>query len=301
MALAIPLCALGLAFGPDQFPLVTVRAFLIPLAALLLVLASWMLTNRYLWAGFGTILAALLVLLPPARVLMHGKEEGNGVALWSIAQMNIQQTSTSVAEVVATARASNADLISLQEVDEHWKGELVAGLSDLYPWHFHGTGERNYGIALFSKKPLEQAVVFDLYGLPAIRAQVWHEDFRIQIFAVHLRAPESAIKLAQRNTQWRSLAKLIRNAEEPVCLIGDLNTVPWDDAFEQFIAGTAMRRCPRPLTPTWPAMAGIAVIPLDHILTSPELCIDGMQAFNIPGSDHRGLWARIGFQEGNVH
>ncbi|MEO7080446.1 MAG: endonuclease/exonuclease/phosphatase family protein, partial [Flavobacteriales bacterium] len=253
----------------------------------------WMLNNRYRWMGGSTILAALLVLLPPARMLQSGKEGRSSVALWSIAQMNINETSTAVVEVLATARSSDADLLSLQEVDEHWMDALVAGLSDLYPWHIHRSGERNYGIALFSKNPLEQAEVFDLEGLPAIRAQVSQQGRRVQILAVHLRAPESAAKLAQRNAQWNSLAKTAGEEKEPVCLIGDLNTVPWDNAFEQFLTSTSMSIGPDPLIPTWPVLAGTAVIPLDHILISSELRVDGMKVFNIPGSDHRGLWARV--------
>lgn len=297
LTLVLTTSALGLAFGPDQFPLVTVRAFLIPLAVLLLLLALWIFKNRHGWMGGATTVAALLILLPPARILQNGKEEGSAVALWSIAQMNIQETNTAVAEVVATARSSDADLLSLQEVDERWMDELVAGLSDQYPWHIHGTGERNYGIALFSKIPLDQAEVFDLEGLPAIRAKVSQQGRSVQVLAVHLRAPESAAKLAQRNAQWRSLAKMVGKEEGPICIIGDLNTVPWDDAFEQFLTITSMPIGPKPMMPTWPAVAGIAVIPLDHILVSPELRVDGMRAFSISGSDHRGLWGRVEYRE----
>ncbi len=297
----IQLCALGFSFGPDHFPLVTVRAFLIPLAAFLLLLALWLLKKRFSWIGFGSILAALLLLVQPARVFLHEKDGGELVALWGIAQMNVHEANTDVAEVVATARASEADLLSLQEVDARWMEQLVIGLSDLYPWYIHGEGERNYGIALFSKMPLSHAEVIDLEGLPAMRAEVVHHGVRVLVLAAHLRAPESAAKLSQRNAQWIALSRMVRNSENPVCLVGDLNTVPWDDAFQHYLASSAMHGGPSSMIPTWPVISGIAVIPLDHILTSSELYMDGIRAFKIPGSDHLGIWTRMQIGSKNVH
>lgn len=293
LAILIPICALGLAFGPDQFPLVTIRAFLIPMAALLVGLATWMLKKHYLYMGISTIFAACLVLVPPARVFLQAKDKVRSTSLWTIAQMNVHEPNTSFAQVVATARATGADLLSMQEIDTTWRKRLDAGLSDLYPWHIHGAGERNYGIALYSNMPLEQAEVMELEGLPTIRAVVGHQNSRVQVLAVHLRAPESSEKLSQRNTQWNSLAELVQKADIPVCLIGDLNTVPWDEAYKRFTARTGMRTGPWSLIPTWPAMAGTAVIPLDHILTTSGLCMLGVRAFSIPGSDHRGLWTNV--------
>ena len=155
LAILIPICALGLAFGPDQFPLVTIRAFLIPMAALLVGLATWMLKKHYLYMGISTIFAACLVLVPPARVFLQAKDKVRSTSLWTIAQMNVHEPNTSFAQVVATARATGADLLSMQEIDTTWRKRLDAGLSDLYPWHIHGAGERNYGIALYSNMPLE--------------------------------------------------------------------------------------------------------------------------------------------------
>ena len=44
---------------------------------------------------------------------------------------------------------------------------------------------------------------------------------------------------------------------------------------------------------TWPSFAGMALIPLDHILVTKELAVEGLAIFRISGSDHCGVTAVI--------
>lgn len=292
-AIILPLCALALVAAPDRFPWVNARAFLVPGAVVLVLIGAWLLRKGRWRAGMGALLAASITGLPVVHVGLEKRSGANGSTVLGIAQMNVHEANTSYAQVVNLARTSGADLLSIQEVDEHWWEALLAGLAEAYPWHMHGAGEKNYGIALFSKVPLDDVAVFDLEGTPAIRAAVRHSGVRMRVIAAHLRAPESAAKLEQRNGQWVALAGLVSSSAMPVCLIGDLNTVPWDDAFRQFRSATGMVPGSLAIAPTWPVMAGISMVPLDHVLTTPELYLDHMRTFTIPGSDHRGISAQI--------
>lgn len=289
----LPLCALLLVVAPDKFPLVNARAFLVPGAVVLVLVGAWLLRKGRSRAGMGALLAALITGMPVVHAGLGKRSGADGSAVLSIAQMNVHEASTSHAQVVGVARSSGADLLSMQEVDEYWWDVLLAGLSEEYPWYIHGAGEKNHGIALFSKVPLDHVEVFDLEGTPAIRAAVRHSGGSMQVITAHLRAPESAAKLEQRNGQWIALAGLVNTAAMPVCLIGDLNTVPWDDAYKQFRSATGMVPGSLATAPTWPVVAGISIVPLDHVLTTPELYPDHMRTFTIPGSDHRGISAQI--------
>jgi endonuclease/exonuclease/phosphatase family metal-dependent hydrolase len=44
---------------------------------------------------------------------------------------------------------------------------------------------------------------------------------------------------------------------------------------------------------TWPSLGPLALIPLDHVLLSPQLAPAAFRSFRIPGSDHRGIMATI--------
>lgn len=293
LALALPACGLLVALGPDSFPLLTIRAFLLLGSMLLLMTGVLVALRWHTWSVDGAVLAAMICSVPVFLVPQGATHTGKAPGTLSMTQMNVHQANNSFAATVAAARANAGDLLSVQEVDARWKAALVEGLSDLYPYHIAQTADDNYGLALLSRFPFEDATVFDLKGLPAISAKVQVNEVDIQVLAVHLRSPESRSDLKQRNEQWAALADLVNNTSGDIILIGDLNTVPWDHAAQSFNAHTSMSWGPHPLAPTWPSLLGIPLIPLDHVLTSPGLCIQTVHTFLIPGSDHRGISASI--------
>lgn len=290
--LLLPAFSLAVVFS-DGFPWVMPRSFLVPGAMLLFAASVWWAFKRRGWVAFGAVLAAAIALVPPARACRSARAEGRGEVFMALAQMNVHQANTEFEGVVAAAHGSDADLLSLQEVDDRWYRALLDGLAAEYPWHLYVPGERNYGIALFSRVPWEKAEVIDLGGLPAIRAVVDRGGRQLVVISAHLRAPESAADWRQRNRQWQLLATVVRGETLPLCLIGDLNTVPWDEVFKTFESSTGMRHGPHACSPTWPTDIGIPLIPLDHLLTSAWCATGETWTFTIPGSDHFGLASQI--------
>jgi endonuclease/exonuclease/phosphatase (EEP) superfamily protein YafD len=293
LALALLLATLVAACVNDGFPWVMPRAFLATGAVLLLLLGAWLAWRGSVRLAAAAVLSAAVAVAPPLRSGRTSSKTPNGVDGMTLGQLNVHEANDRFPEVVAAALASHADVLSVQEVDGRWWKALETGLGQAYPWRIHGSGERNYGIALFSRLPLENAEVVDLDGLPAVRAVVQVNEARVVVWAVHLRSPESATDLAQRNRQWHSLATLVQAEHGPLCLVGDLNTVPWDEGYEGFKQRTGMEGGGQDLIPTWPALAGSALIPLDHILASGGCSVEQGRTFGIPGSDHLGLLARI--------
>ncbi|MBK6891818.1 MAG: endonuclease/exonuclease/phosphatase family protein [Flavobacteriales bacterium] len=227
------------------------------------------------WTVDCAVLSAMICIGPTFLLKNKTNSTATGSVLFTLAQMNVHRTNSSFAGTMAAARARGADILSVQEVDARWEKALVEGLADLYPYHVVRTADDNYGIALFSRSPFEDHAVFDLNGLPAIRATVRLNELDILVLAVHLRSPESRADLKQRNMQWAALADLAINAPGPVLVVGDLNTVPWDNAAKHFNMVTSLAWGPHPLSPTWPSIAGLSLIPLDHMLTSPAFLHSG--------------------------
>ena len=281
----------------DGFPMLAIRAWLGAVAGALALCGAWLMAGKRVTAGGLTLLASAVASAPLVRAWWEHRQQepglhamGQGIA---IAQMNVFQANHRFAEVMAAARATQADVIAFQEVDAHWLQVLKPGLSDSYPYHWYGQAEEHYGIAMFSRTPLGNPSVFDLEGLPAIRAEVAMGTATLLVVAVHLRAPESAAKTAQRNRQWRALERQLAAAGTESCLLGDLNTVPWDEAFRHFSGTTGLTGGYGVVVPTWPAGLGMAIIPLDHVLTSKGVVLRDRRTFSIPGSDHRGVTARV--------
>jgi hypothetical protein len=82
-----------------------------------------------------------------------------------------------------------------------------------------------------------------------------------------------------------------------VVLLGDLNTLPFHPDLRPLRAAglrdALLRGDLRP-RPTWPQLPGrVAVGRIDHVYVSDEIEVLDSGTFEIPGSDHRGVWADL--------
>lgn len=281
-----------LAFAPDMFLAMLLRAFLWQWALALLILALWNVWRRHWWIASASVIASALALWPPLDVV-HAEVGTGGTSVLRVAQMNVLQPNDDHAEVLAAALATEADVISFQEVSPAWASRLVSVLAPVYPYHRLVPGTDCYGIALFSRYPFERADIVELSRNPAVDVQVRTGSGIVRILAVHASSPGGFYAFRDRNHQLETVAGWVNGSVHPTILIGDLNTVSWDRAMVRLCARTGLREHPDNVTPTWPVVAGIALIPLDHVLVNAPLAVSALSTFPIPGSDHKGVVANI--------
>ena len=291
-AAALIAAGLLLAFAPDAHLPMMARAFLWPCSVLfgVLAIAAWSTGRR--WSTAAALIAAILA-GTPSRGLVQSTVAAGGEAALRVAQMNVLQFNDRHADVVAVALASDADVIAFEEVDPAWSAALVTGLGDAYPHRcVHPAGDL-FGIAVFSRLPLGVVAVRDLLGSPMIAATVRTPAGPVDLLAVHARSPDRPAHFRLRNAQFGQLVAHVTACANPVVLVGDLNAASWDDALVTLGRATGLREHPRNLRPSWPAFAGLALVPIDHVLVHPALAVESLSHFTIPGSDHRGLLADI--------
>ncbi len=292
LAAAMLAVACALAFAPDAFLPMLARAFLMQWALLFAALAGWSLWRRRPWTFGAAAFSACMVLLQVDAPVAELQVSAASADL-RIAQFNLLQPNRRHDEVVRMALASNADVLSFQEVSPTWGAVLVKALVDTYP-HFEVVpGEHCYGIALFSRLPAERMTVHELCGVPVIEAVLRRAEGPLRIISVHATSPGSLSEHRVRNRQLRQLAGLVRARGERTIVVGDLNTVSWDRAMWGLCAASGLRLGTQPVAPTFPSVLGLALIPIDHVLVSPGTSVLRCGTFVIPGSDHRGLIADI--------
>jgi endonuclease/exonuclease/phosphatase (EEP) superfamily protein YafD len=287
------LCAgLVLAFAPDLYLFMLARAFLWPWMWVFVLVALISAGLRRWWPAS----AALVALLLTGMAQAHGRTSvatSNGKVCLRVAQMNLYQHNERHAAALQAALDTHADLISVQEVDSVWAQVLPQGLGALYPYHHMEPQHDCYGIAVFSKLPLRGADVLRIGGRPAITAVVSTADGPVRILAVHATSPGSYGEFRDRQEQLGLLADLVSDSGMPMVVLGDLNTVSWDDAFRQLCSKAKLHEGGGAPCDTWPATLGLPLTPLDHVLVTPQLGVASTRSFPIPGSDHRGLVADI--------
>jgi endonuclease/exonuclease/phosphatase (EEP) superfamily protein YafD len=281
-----------LAFAPDLFLTMLARAFLWQWALGFVVIALWNMRGRRWWSVSASLIAAALTFWPPLTAIDQAEGRRDAPML-KVAQMNVYQPNEDHTQVLAAALRSDADVISFQEVSPTWAGILERGLKGTYPYHRMMPGTNCYGIALFSKIPFEEVAVRQLCSRPMVDAVVRTNSGPVRVLSVHASSPGDYDSFRERNEQLDQLAPLINDSTLPTVLIGDLNTVSWDRAFTRLCRRADLREHPEGTAATWPSVAGMALIPIDHVLVSEQLCVAQQSTFSIAGSDHRGLLASI--------
>ncbi len=280
--------ATALAFAPDAFLPMLARAFLLEWVLVFILILTWAVWRRRAWTGAASAMACLMVLLQldaPSAPALHQHTETS----LRIAQMNLLQPNRRHAEVVRLALDSDADVISFQEVSEAWAEVLAQELGQAYPFHRVVPGDHCYGIALFSRLPLDRMEVLVLEDTPVIEAVVRSSKGAVRVFSVHANSPGSWGDHRRRNAQLKQLATIVSSDAMPTVVVGDLNTVSWDRAMWRLCVNSGLRVGTASTTPTFPSLFGLALIPIDHLLVSPGAAVVASRTFFIPGSDHRGL------------
>lgn len=214
-------------------------------------------------------------------------------------------------ELVETLAASGADVIGVCELTPDLDRLIKTKLKD-YPYIFSEPHKEDYfGLGIYSKLPLKQPHLLILENdsekdqeiPPSILSEVVTKRGSFNLVYVHTRPPLGSQWAGQRDRQLDYLADLTGVAgtspDRPWLLAGDLNATPFNPAFARLVkkGGFIDSNQKFGLTNTWPSGFMPPQLPLDHILArdskTASLTISGLKTVDLPGSDHKGLFANV--------
>lgn len=291
---AVLMLALVGAFAPDAYLPMLFRAFIVPVSVAVLALAGLAALRKRWWLAQGALLGAGMMLLQLPATPASTRTGASPVVL-RIFHMNVLQPNTAFDGAIAQALASDADVISVQEVSPEWAVALRCGLGESHPYAYIEPRTNCYGIALFSRRPLTGTCLLDVEGAPFIEARMDVDGRPVRLLAVHATSPITYGHFRRRNAQLDQLGAYLAQDDTATIVVGDLNTVPWDGAYGRFCARAGLRSTTARFQRTWPSVGPFAAIPLDHVLVSPGIASSALRTVHIPGSDHKGLLAELSF------
>jgi len=254
--------------------------------------------RRWVWCGLSiVVIVGNLVTISPFIVV--SQTESNRTEVAKLMVVNVHTSNANYPAIINLVRSEQPKIAVFLEVNQDWMDALSV-LGETYPYHASVAREDNFGIALFSSVPLTDifADPLELGQPPSIRANVELSGTEVHILATHTLPPASENNFNIRNRQLVTLAFVAKNSAKPILLLGDLNTTMWSQSFAKFIASSDLLD-PRQkfgILPTWPSHMPPLFIPLDHILGSEEINFSQLYTVQIPGSDHRGVVAKIYFE-----
>ncbi|WP_199246492.1 endonuclease/exonuclease/phosphatase family protein [[Phormidium] sp. ETS-05] len=202
---------------------------------------------------------------------------------------NVNQDNQNYSQVISLVRQEQPDLALFIEINKGWSAAL-AELKDILPYSLSFPQTNYHGIAMYSKKPLEN-VAEKLWGFDYSITIIATVNFGVQpitFLGTHPLPPVSSGAFAGRNTHLVKMSDYINQLATPTIVIGDLNITMWSPHYKDFIAATGMRnaRAGFGIQPTWYHKSPIFYIPIDHCLVSPEIQVLNSRVGENVGSDH---------------
>jgi endonuclease/exonuclease/phosphatase (EEP) superfamily protein YafD len=189
-------------------------------------------------------------------------------------------------------KGANPDILVLEEVHEALLVEL-ADIRELYPYREECPRDDCFGIALWSRLPLEGAAITNLgtAGLPSVHAVARIEGKSVFVFGTHPLPPGGDEYWRHRNAQLDAIPGFLKRTDLPVIVLGDLNATPWCPYFVRLLRDSGLKDTQRGfgVQPTWPSRCPFLQIPLDHCLVSADFAVSNRKVGPYTGSDHYPL------------
>lgn len=222
---------------------------------------------------------------------------GHGPPL-RVLTLNVNARRGSPQRVLELINHEAPDLFTLQEVTPSWVAALQP-LERRYPNHELAPRQDNFGIALYSRWPIEDVATLQLggAGLPSLAATIVRNQERWRVVATHPPPPISARLAARRDQAMAALADSIDPAM-PTLVLGDLNATVWSPQLANLLATSGLMSSAAGfgLQPTWPNGLPLLYIAIDHVLHSPDIItMTHRRGFDV-GSDHLAVIADVAQQ-----
>ncbi|RAJ12953.1 endonuclease/exonuclease/phosphatase family protein [Olleya aquimaris] len=216
---------------------------------------------------------------------------------------NLLQKNKNPTKVIQAIQSIQADVVVLTEANKRWKNDLSSVINSLYPFKVEIALPNTYGMLFYSKHKLINPEIKYLINdsIPSIHTKLQLPNQSIvQFYAIHPTPPmpQENPMSTERDAELMLVAKMARNSEIPVIVLGDLNDVAWSETSNLFkkISGLLDARVGRGFYNTYNAKNYILRWPLDHIFVSEEFRYRNKRVCDAIESDHFPLFMSLSFE-----
>jgi endonuclease/exonuclease/phosphatase (EEP) superfamily protein YafD len=285
---------LGLERGFPLVPLVAYTPF-VAVAALAVVVVAVLLRVRGAAVVAALVAVALAVAVAPRALGGPSSPAGAPGPELRVLAVNMHLGTGSAESLVALARATHADVLSVVELTPGLVGRLdAAGLGSLMPHYVLSPRAGGYGTGLYARRPLTSRPGTQGALSLMVAARVRLDGAPpVEVLAVHTSAPHTRA----RTGEWgHDLAALPPASTAPLrILAGDFNAT-LDHAELRRLIGTgyvdAAAQVGAGLVPTWPVGRRFPPpVTIDHVLADHRIGVRAVSVHSIPGTDHRAVFA----------
>ncbi|MDT0689999.1 endonuclease/exonuclease/phosphatase family protein [Salegentibacter sp. F188] len=216
---------------------------------------------------------------------------------------NVLITNTSYDEFLKIIQEKNPDIVLAMEVDENWIQNLQV-LKEDYAYHIEYPLDNAYGMAMYSKFPLENQIKFlNQEDVPSFHTKFslpGGEEFMFH--GVHPVAPVPSSKYPDNKGEEEialiKIGDLVAKDSLPSIVAGDYNDVSWSLTSRLFEESGGLKnvRIGRGVFNTFDSNSMIMRWPLDHYFVTEEFYLSEIERLPEFGSDHFPLYVKLVLQ-----
>lgn len=287
------------AFDYPRLQITIVSVVILILSLLLFRWSPW-------WSGLYLTLLGLAVgyqlyvLYPywyPVQPVVPSRTAATTERQFSLLSANVLMENRDTAAFLEIVEEYDPDLLLVMEPNQWWMEQLHP-IRDRYPHQIEQPQENHYGMALYSRFPLQEHEIyyFEDNGTPAIYTVVrLPSGDEVVFYGEHPRPPLPGNSVSVADKELFKVANRVLAADRPVVVAGDFNDVPWSYTVKTFASISHLRdiRVGRGFYNTFDAQNPILRLPIDQIFLSPGL---GLVELANPirfSSDHFALFVQL--------
>ena len=256
--------------------------------------------SGYYTLGAAGLVASLLILRQLWSYLIPKPALSGDGKVFKVVHFNVLKTNHRFTPILSAAKDEDADFLSFQEVTEEWASVLKECFAGSHPFFKVVPLKSSYGMAIFSKCPLEQLQVKYWSDIPNFTGNINFYGTRFHFVTAHTRSPVPRTDYVKRNEHLREIGEYLAGRLAPGILIGDLNAVPWDQAMLRLKSVAGMKDSRKGFAPTFRfKKIPFLILPIDYILHTPKLQCLKFKVIRKSSSDHLGVTGTYYFKKLN--
>ncbi len=254
-----------------------------------LLSAFWIVKHHYRLAGVNFVIYFLLLVKISGPINKTYRID-QGEETLKVLQFNVLSVNDKYDETIDRVIELAPDFVSFQEVSHPWALALAEGLAQDFPYYkIVEHPDQGQGIAVFSKYPLSNVEEVEVASTANITGKIQVGNEAINFLALHTKSPTTRLKWNNRNNHLKWAEEYVNEQPGEFLVLGDFNTVPWDNRMLNFQSSTNLTDSRKKLTPTYPTWNPfLGQIPIDYILHSKGIGCDSLDAVRIT-SDHKAI------------
>lgn len=186
----------------------------------------------------------------------------------------------------------NPDVVLMVETNQWWQDKMDV-IGENYPNQLKMPLENTYGMIFYSRLELRDGQINFLVedDIPSIQVEVKLNSGQwVRLYCLHPQppVPQENPRSTERDKEILLVAKMAKECNLPVVVMGDLNDVAWSYTTELFgkVSGLLDPRRGRGFFNSFHAKYFFLRFPLDHIFCSSDFTLSGIKRMDSSGSDH---------------